>query len=79
MVLPFLQEAPHHEAEERGRGRIKNWRTWATAANGIDFRQAATAGVINGTRKIKETLEHIAAARYRALSLLATVCNRSTR
>jgi len=82
MVLPFLQEAPHHEAEERGRGRIKNWRTWATAANGIDFRQAATAGVINGTRKIKETLEHIAAARYRALpllALLATVCNRSIR
>jgi predicted transposase YbfD/YdcC len=44
MVLPFLQEAPRHEVEERDRGRIKNWRTWATEANGIDSRQAATAG-----------------------------------
>jgi len=34
---------------------------------------------LNGTRKIKETLEHVAADRYRALPLLATVCNRSTR
>jgi len=34
---------------------------------------------LNGTRKIKETLEHVAADRYRALPLLTTVCNRSTR
>jgi len=46
LVLPFLQEAPHHEVEERGRGRIKNWMSWATAADGIDFPQATTAGVI---------------------------------
>jgi len=24
LVIPFLQEAPHHEVEQRGRGRIKN-------------------------------------------------------
>ncbi|WP_045875797.1 ISAs1 family transposase [Pseudofrankia sp. DC12] len=163
LVLPLLQEAPNHEIEERGHGRIKNWMTWTTKADEIDFPHAATAGVIrrdefdltgtrisrehaliltsvspknataeylhthirghwgieneihytrdtawredanptytgntnhslasfrnlaigvirlNGTRKIKETLEHVAADRYRALPLLATVCNRSTR
>jgi len=162
-ILPLLQEPPHHEAEERGHGRIKNWQTWATKADGIDFPHAATAGVIrrdefdlkgvrvsrehaliltstpserataayihnhirghwgieneihytrdtawredanptytgntnhtlasfrnlalgiirlNQIRKIKETLEDIAADRYRALPLLVTACNRSTR
>ncbi|WP_261570973.1 ISAs1 family transposase [Frankia gtarii] len=46
LILLLLQEAPHHEVGERGHGRIKNWRTWATAADGIDCPHAATAGVI---------------------------------
>lgn len=158
-ILPLLQEAPHHEVEERAHGRIKNWRTWTTTAERINFPHVETAGVIrrdefdltgvrisrehaliltstpserataaylhnhirghwgieneihytrdtawredanptytgntnhalasfrnlaigvirlSGTRKIKETIEHIAADRYRALQLLATVCN----
>ncbi|WP_238431148.1 ISAs1 family transposase [Frankia nepalensis] len=162
-ILPLLQEPPHHEAEERGHGRIKKWRTWATNADGIDFPHAATAGVIrrdefdlqgarvsrehaliltsapggrataaylhthirghwgieneihytrdtawredanptytgntnhtlasfrnlaigvirlNQIRRIKETLEYIAADRYRALPLLVTACNGPTR
>jgi hypothetical protein len=44
------------------------------------FRNLAIGVIrLNGTRKIKDTLEHIAADCYRALPLLATVCNRSTR
>jgi predicted transposase YbfD/YdcC len=161
-ILPLLKEPPHHESEQRGHGRIKNWKTWTTKADGIDFPHAATAGVIrrdefdlkgvrisrehaliltstptdrataaylhthirghwgieneihytrdtawreddnptytgntnhtlasfrnlalgiirlNQTRKIKETLEHVAANRYRALPLLVTACNGST-
>jgi hypothetical protein len=45
-ILPLLQESPQHEVEERGHGRIKNWTTWTTSADGIDFPHARTAGVI---------------------------------
>jgi hypothetical protein len=44
------------------------------------FRNPAIGVIrVNGTRKIEEDLEHVAADRSRALPLLADACNRSTR
>lgn len=74
-ILPLLQEPPHHEAEERGHGRIKKWQTWATTADGIDFPHAATAGVI---RRDEFDLRGVRVSREHALILTSTPTDRAT-
>ncbi len=60
-VLPLLQEPAHHEVQERGHGRIKNWQTWTTKADGIEFPHVNKAAIIRrdefdltGTRLTRE-------------------------
>jgi predicted transposase YbfD/YdcC len=36
-VLPTLRGDPEHVVEERGHGRINQWKTWTVDAAGIDF------------------------------------------
>ncbi|CAI7973447.1 transposase [Frankia sp. Hr75.2] len=44
--LPLLREAPGHQDEERGHGRIKRWTIWTTTAEGIRFPYAKTVAII---------------------------------
>nr|WP_322763095.1 ISAs1 family transposase [Frankia sp. Cr2] len=44
--LPLIKEDPGSVVEERSHGRIRRWTTWTTAADGIDFPNAATVAVI---------------------------------
>uniref|UniRef100_UPI001EF45093 ISAs1 family transposase n=1 Tax=Frankia sp. Cj5 TaxID=2880978 RepID=UPI001EF45093 len=44
--LPLLQEASHHEEEERSHGRIKRWAIWTTTAEDIRFPFARTIAII---------------------------------
>lgn len=37
VVIPLLGQEPEHSVKERGRGRVKQWRTWTADSGQIDF------------------------------------------
>jgi predicted transposase YbfD/YdcC len=39
-AVPLTKTPPHHFVKERGHGRISQWSTWVTDAEGIDFPHA---------------------------------------
>lgn len=45
-AAPLVRTPPHHRVEERAHGRISQWSTWVTDAEGIDFPYARQIGCI---------------------------------
>lgn len=45
-AAPLVKTRPDHLAKERGHGRISQWSTWITDAEGIDFPHARQIGCI---------------------------------
>jgi predicted transposase YbfD/YdcC len=43
---PLIKNTPDHIAKERAHGRINQWKTWTTDADGIDFPHAQQIGCI---------------------------------
>ncbi|WP_165485485.1 ISAs1 family transposase [Protofrankia symbiont of Coriaria ruscifolia] len=53
--LPLIKEDPGSVVEERSHGRIRRWTTWTTAADGIDFPNAATVAVIRLHKSLQKS------------------------
>jgi predicted transposase YbfD/YdcC len=45
-VVPLVKATPDHVVKERAHGRINQWSTWVTDADGIDFPYARQTGCI---------------------------------
>jgi predicted transposase YbfD/YdcC len=74
-----IENEIHHTRDTAWREDANPTYTGNTNHTLASFRNLALGVIrLNKTRKIKETLEHIAADRYRALPLLVTACNGST-
>ena len=45
-ILPLLREAPHHVIREHFRGRIRQWSSWITGADGVELPGASQVALI---------------------------------